>query len=90
MKIPTITQFNAWTDLQKELWLNHETKGKYKEMMRSRGYFPIIVYPEDNVGIVYEVDVDGKITHATAMTAKEATDRINTYMCASQGLKATN
>lgn len=90
MKVPTITQFNAWSEKDKLFWINYETDGSYKWMTRSKGYFPILVYPAENVGIVYEVNASGNIVEATAMTAAEATDRVQRYATAATAMRSTN
>lgn len=48
-------------------------------MKANEGYFPMIIYKREDVGIIYKVDAKGNATEATAMTVEEAGDRMETY-----------
>ncbi len=90
MKPPTISQYNSWSLKDRIWWVEFETGGLCKTMIRAKGYFPFIIYDKENVGIVYQVDKSGQITEATAMTVKEALDRLERFKNASKAMMATN
>lgn len=79
MKIPTISQFNNWSDADKLFWINYETDGTYQAKETLPGEFPLIAYPDSNMGIIYKVDNAGTLTDATAMTIAEVYDRIKKF-----------
>ena len=74
MNIPTIHQFNAWSDTNKAWWIEYETDGRCKEMKANERNFPMILYNKENVAIMYKVDAQGNITQAFAITVDEALD----------------
>lgn len=79
MTVPTIEKFNSWNEKDKAWWLNFETDGFYKKMKQHEGYFPVIFYEKEDVGIVYSVDQKGNLIEATAMTINEALDRLSRF-----------
>ncbi|MEJ7766544.1 MAG: hypothetical protein WKF89_01945 [Chitinophagaceae bacterium] len=90
MNIPTINEFNKWPLSKKQNWIEVETAGSYREYRRDQGYFPFITYEAENVSIVYQVNKNGNLIEATAMTVNEALDRLTRFERASKAMHATN
>jgi len=85
-KIPSIQEFNKWTIKQRVKWIDYESGGKFRQYKRDQGYFPLIIYDAEDVGIIYEVNERGYLAYAEAMTIKEATDRLMRFKAASDAV----
>lgn len=90
MKVPTIKQFNAWSDKDKAWYINYETDGKHKFLPRSKGFFPVIFYFHLDVAILYDMGKDGVLISAEAVTIKEANDRLLTFGTAITAMTSKN
>lgn len=90
MDIPTINEFNSWTNKQKRRYIEIETGGVCNNLDRAKGYFPFIIYEKQNVAIVYSVDHKGNFTETTAMTVQQAIDRLTRFERASTAVLSTN
>ena len=89
MRIPTIDQFNKWSFQDKCWFVDYETGGRYKEMNAEDG-FPIIVYPKENVAIVFKVDRKGVLTEAEAMELTEAKSKLVQFDAAWKAMSTYN
>ena len=86
MQVPSIKKFNGWPLYAKTFWVDMETGGKFRQLKRSCGYFPVIIYKEDDVGIVYSVDDNCNLIEATAMPIAQALERLKRFINASETL----